>query len=81
MTSIPDSVQGVLAGRIDLLPPLEKAALQAAAVIGRVFWRGAVVELLDGSDPDFALLEARDFVRRARVPRSKGSASSRSSTR
>jgi tetratricopeptide (TPR) repeat protein len=63
VTSIPDSVQGVLAGRIDLLPPLEKAALKAAAVIGRVFWRGAVVELL-GSVPDFALLESRDFVRR-----------------
>src|SRR5205823_1750531 len=34
------------------------------AVIGRVFWRGPVRELLDGATPDFALLEARDFVRR-----------------
>ena len=61
---IPDTVHAVLAARIDRLPPTEKAALQAAAVIGRVFWRGPVCELLDGAAPDFALLEARDFVRR-----------------
>src|SRR5205085_12177349 len=34
---IPDSVPGVLAARIDLLGPEAKAALQAAAVIGRSF--------------------------------------------
>ena len=47
----PDSVHGVLAARIDLLPPTEKAALQAASVIGRVFWRGAVRELLERRRP------------------------------
>ena len=60
---VPDSVQAVLAARIDLLPADEKSALQAAAVIGRVFWTGPVYELVDGR-PDFALLEERDFVRR-----------------
>ncbi len=63
-TDVPDSVQAVLAARIDLLPPLEKAALQAASVIGRVFWSGPIRELLDGESPDFAVLEARDFIRR-----------------
>lgn len=63
VTAIPDTVQAVLAARVDLLPPLEKAALQAAAVIGRVFWRGPVRALLDHAAPDFALLEANDFVR------------------
>ncbi len=63
-TDVPDSVQAVLAARIDLLQPIDKAALQAASVIGRVFWRGPVRELLDGESPDFAVLEARDFVRR-----------------
>ena len=62
--AVPDSVQGVVAGRIDLLPPLEKEALQAASVVGRVFWRGALVHLLGGAKPDLALLEDRDFVRR-----------------
>jgi DNA-binding SARP family transcriptional activator len=62
-TTIPDTVQAVLAARVDLLPPLEKAALQAAAVIGRVFWRDAVRALVDHAAPDFALLEANDFLR------------------
>jgi tetratricopeptide (TPR) repeat protein len=63
-TDVPDSVQAVLAARIDLLPSVDKAALQAASVIGRIFWRGPVEELLDGEAPDFAVLEARDFIRR-----------------
>ncbi len=44
---IPDTVQGVLAARIDLLPPDVKRAAQFAAVVGRVFWPGAVAGLLD----------------------------------
>src|SRR6266516_2783477 len=60
---VPDTVQAVLAARIDLLPPTEKAALRAAAVIGRVFWTGPVYELVGGM-PDFDLLTDRDFVRR-----------------
>ena len=62
--SVPDTVQAVLAARIDLLPRAEKAALQTAAVIGRVFWDGPVGELVAGADPDFGLLEERDFVHR-----------------
>jgi class 3 adenylate cyclase/tetratricopeptide (TPR) repeat protein len=61
---VPDSVHAVLAARIDLLPPAEKSALQAASVIGRVFWSGPVYELIEGMQPDFGLLEERDFVRR-----------------
>jgi len=60
---IPDSVQAVLAARIDLLGEAEKAALQAAAVIGRVFWTGPVYELVEGLAPDLHLLETRDFIR------------------
>lgn len=67
-SDVPDSVQAVLAARIDLLPPVEKAALQAASVMGRVFWRGPVRELLEGETPDFAVLEARDFIRRRSGP-------------
>jgi len=60
---VPDTVQAVLAARIDLLEPAEKAALQAAAVIGRTFWSGPVYALLEGAEPDLRLLEDRDFVR------------------
>ena len=59
---VPDTVQAVLAGRIDLLPREGKAALQTAAVIGRVFWSGPVCELVEEADPEFGLLQDRDFV-------------------
>jgi class 3 adenylate cyclase len=62
--SIPDSVQAVLAARIDLLADAEKQALQAAAVIGRTFWTGPMYELVGGERPDIGVLEARQFVRR-----------------
>ena len=61
--AIPDSIHGVLAARIDQLPSLEKEALQAASVIGRIFWREAVEALLGGAPARFSLLEERDFVR------------------
>jgi class 3 adenylate cyclase/tetratricopeptide (TPR) repeat protein len=62
--STPDSVQAVLAARIDLLEPSEKAALQAASVVGRIFWTGPIYELLEDTEPDFRVLEERDFIRR-----------------
>ena len=36
--AIPDTVQGVVAARLDLLPADERQVLQHAAVIGRYFW-------------------------------------------
>ncbi len=42
---IPDTLQALIAARIDRLAPAEKSALQTAAVVGRVFWRGAVEHL------------------------------------
>ena len=59
---IPDSVQAVIAARIDLLGEAEKAALQAAAVIGRTFWTGPIYELVEGFHPDLRALESRDFI-------------------
>jgi class 3 adenylate cyclase/tetratricopeptide (TPR) repeat protein len=63
-TAIPDTVQAVLAARIDLLAPQDKTALQAAAVIGTAFWPSALGELLSGAEPDLRVLEQRDFIRR-----------------
>jgi class 3 adenylate cyclase/tetratricopeptide (TPR) repeat protein len=45
---IPDTIQGVLAARVDLLGLLEKQVLQVASIIGRTFWASAVLELVDG---------------------------------
>ena len=61
---IPDSVQAVLAARIDLLTEADKATLQTTAVIERVFWTGPVYELVPGLEPDLHLLESRDLIRR-----------------
>src|SRR5207249_5288468 len=62
--AVPDSVQSLLAARLDLLSVDEKAALQAASVVGRVFWAGPVAELLEDVGVGFGRLEERDFIRR-----------------
>ena len=62
--SIPDSIQSVLAARIDLLSPEAKDALQAAAVIGRSFSPAALVALV-GSAAEVRTLVERGFVRAA----------------
>ena len=48
---VPETVQAVLSARLDSLESEELAVLQRAAVIGEVFWWGAVAEL---SPPDRA---------------------------
>ncbi|MGH2590586.1 MAG: ATP-binding protein [Actinomycetota bacterium] len=64
---IPDTVQGVLAARIDLLDATEKRALQRAAVVGRVFWPEPVGRLLNGDRDTLRdtldRLEERELVR------------------
>jgi class 3 adenylate cyclase/tetratricopeptide (TPR) repeat protein len=40
--SIPDSVHGVIAARIDLLGAAERDALRRCSVVGRIFWPAAV---------------------------------------
>jgi class 3 adenylate cyclase/tetratricopeptide (TPR) repeat protein len=49
---IPDTLQALIAARIDHLPPGEKSVLQRAAVTGRSFWAGAVAYLGGEEDGD-----------------------------
>jgi hypothetical protein len=42
---IPPSIQAVIAERLDRLDPNERAVIESAAVVGKEFLRGAVVEL------------------------------------
>ncbi|MGH2682394.1 MAG: AAA family ATPase, partial [Actinomycetota bacterium] len=69
-TGLPESVQGILSARLDSLPREQKALLQAAAVLGRAFWAGALAHVanLDRKDVEQRLhaLERREFVRRER---------------
>ncbi|HEU5491570.1 MAG TPA: AAA family ATPase [Gaiellaceae bacterium] len=41
-TVLPETVQGIISARLDTLPADEKELLQDAAVVGRVFWLGAL---------------------------------------
>src|SRR5262249_36115622 len=38
--TVPETVQGIIAARLDALAPEEKSLLQDAAVVGKVFWIG-----------------------------------------
>ena len=68
---VPDSVQAIIGARLDLLAPADKRLLQDAAVVGKVFWPGAVAALggtADGRELEECLhgLERKQFVRRER---------------
>jgi class 3 adenylate cyclase len=61
---IPDTVQALIAARIDRLDGDSKAVLQRASVIGRTFWGGAIEHLSGGKGLDDAIedLLLRDLV-------------------
>jgi class 3 adenylate cyclase len=68
--SAPETVQGIIAARIDALSIDEKELLQDAAVVGKVFWSG-VVGVLAGRDRWVAeerllALERRELLLRER---------------
>jgi class 3 adenylate cyclase/tetratricopeptide (TPR) repeat protein len=62
LDELPESVQGIIAARLDALPADEKRLLQDAAVIGKVFWLGA----LEATQHELHALEQKDLVQRAR---------------
>jgi class 3 adenylate cyclase len=67
---LPESVQGIVAARLDALSPEEKALIQNAAVLGKVFWAGAVA-IVGGSERGpveerLRTLGRKEFVRRER---------------
>lgn len=60
---IPDTLQTLIAARIDLLDAGAKRTLQAAAVIGRVFWHGALEQLVGAEvEPALEVLRARELI-------------------
>ncbi len=67
---LPESVQGIIAARVDALDPDDKQLLQDAAVVGKVFWSGALAAITgrDRYELEERLheLERRELVRRER---------------
>ncbi len=49
---IPDTVQGALAARIDLLDPEDRDILFHAAIIGRTFWPAAILGIAQAIAPE-----------------------------
>ncbi len=67
---LPGSVQGIIAARLDALDPADKELLQHAAVVGKVFWPGALAAIGERDRLDveqrLPVLERRELVRRSR---------------
>src|SRR5262249_20641239 len=70
--ALPESVQGLIAARLDAPDSEEKRLLQDAAVVGTVFWAGAVAAIgavdRDVVERRLRSLERNEFVRRMRAP-------------
>jgi tetratricopeptide (TPR) repeat protein len=68
--ALPETVQGLIAARLDGLTTAEKAVLQASAVLGKVFWLGSAAELAgierSSAEPLLHALERKEFIRRER---------------
>jgi DNA-binding SARP family transcriptional activator/class 3 adenylate cyclase len=60
---IPPTIQSLLAARLDRLGPGERAFMERAALIGRTFWPGAVLELLPAEAQSSANQHLRALVR------------------
>ena len=48
---VPESLQALIGSRLDQLPHEDKALLQDAAVVGKVFWSGALAALCGCDEP------------------------------
>ncbi len=74
--SVPESVQALMAARLDTLSPELKALLQDASVVGRMFWTGAVASIGGRERDDVRRglneLVRREFVRPVRVSSIEG---------
>jgi hypothetical protein len=71
LSELPETVQGIIAARLDALAEEEKLLLQDAAVLGQVFWLGAI-EAIGGrarwqAEELLHALERKEFVRRGRT--------------
>jgi tetratricopeptide (TPR) repeat protein len=70
LEELPETLHGILAARLDALADVEKQLLQDAAVVGKVFWLGALEAVggISRRDADELLhpLVRREFVQRSR---------------
>jgi class 3 adenylate cyclase len=76
--ALPESIQALIAARLDTVTPERKRVLQDGAVIGRVFWSGAVAAMGDRKRRQVAEalqeLARKQLIRPARVSSMEGQA-------
>jgi class 3 adenylate cyclase/predicted ATPase len=63
---LPETLQGIIAARLDGLSADEKGLMLDAAVVGKVFWSGALGRHESETTATFHALERKGFVRRQR---------------
>jgi class 3 adenylate cyclase/tetratricopeptide (TPR) repeat protein len=78
---IPETIQAVLAARIDRLGPQNKQALQKASIIGRIFQQRLLAQLYNPNsraarhlDEALSELQRREFIRSGQEPAVRSSA-------
>jgi class 3 adenylate cyclase len=73
--TLPSTIRGLVAARLDALPAEEREVILDASIAGRIFWRGALERI--ARDPSclavaLAELERRDLIKRDTVSRIEG---------
>jgi class 3 adenylate cyclase/tetratricopeptide (TPR) repeat protein len=66
---VPDSVLGIISARLDAVPVEDKAVIQDASVVGKVFWPGAVAHVAERGrwaiEEALRRLEENELIRRS----------------
>ena len=73
--SLPTTIRGLVAARLDALPGAERDVILDASIVGRIFWLGALERITrspDGLGQTLAELERRDLIRHDAVSRIEG---------
>jgi class 3 adenylate cyclase/tetratricopeptide (TPR) repeat protein len=63
---VPETIQALIAARLDTLSPEVKSLLQAASVVGKVFWTGAVASV-SGAEEDSVATAMHELARKELV--------------
>jgi class 3 adenylate cyclase len=71
-TSLPTTIRGIIAARLDALPAVERDLVLDAAVAGRVFWRGALERMT--ADPQALTAALGELERRGLIAKETVSA-------
>lgn len=73
---VPETVQGLIGSRLDVLSDAEARAIEDAAIVGKVFWEGSIAALGSHDDLRSSLrsLVAREWIRPVRNSAMEGEA-------